>query len=159
AQLAAKQAEIAQLQQREATLAAENAANPNPRRIILRLDGGFGDAEKLAWLYEQGFDFVARVHNHRVAQSLRNEEGLAWEKISQNGFVAEAPDPHLGKCPYPLRLFVSRQWRGADKPERFSALVANPERTPTAWPLRRVGTFYNARQAMEAGIKESKGIF
>jgi hypothetical protein len=28
-----------------------------------------------------------------------------------------------------------------------------------AWPLRRVGTFYNERQVIEAGIKEGKGIF
>ena len=28
-----------------------------------------------------------------------------------------------------------------------------------AWPVRRVGVFYNGRQVIEAGIKESKGIF
>src|SRR3972149_6169773 len=32
-------------------------------------------------------------------------------------------------------------------------------RSEGGWPVRRVGTFYNERQVIEAGIKESKGIF
>jgi hypothetical protein len=36
--------EVTQLQARREEMRAENAANPAPRRIILRLDGGFGDA-------------------------------------------------------------------------------------------------------------------
>lgn len=153
------QAQIAQLQIRRDALAAENVANLNPRRIILRMDGGFGHAAKLAWLDEQGYDFVARVHNHRVAERLRHEEGLTWEKISKNGFLAQSKETALGDCPYPLRLFVSRQWRGDQRPERYSALVATPSLPDKDWPTRRVGVFYNGRQAIEAGIKEGKGIF
>jgi hypothetical protein len=66
-----KQKEITQLQARREELAADNATNPNPRRILLRLDGSFGDAGHLAWLYEQGYSVAARVQNHRVAASLR----------------------------------------------------------------------------------------
>jgi hypothetical protein len=153
------QAQIAQLQAHRDALAVENAANPNPRRIILRLDGGFGHAAKLAWLYEQGYDVVARVHNHRVPERLRQEEGLTWEKVSKNGFLAESKETSLGECPYPMRLFLSRQWWGDARPERWSSLVATPSLTPTDWATRRVGVFYNGRQTMEAGIKEGKGIF
>ena len=46
---------------RLARMEAENAANPTPRRIILRLDGAFGSAGNVAWLYEQGYSVVARV--------------------------------------------------------------------------------------------------
>ncbi|HEX2185968.1 MAG TPA: transposase [Chloroflexota bacterium] len=159
AQRERRQAEVAALQARSDQLAADNAANPNPRRIILRLDGGFGDAAHLAWLYEQGYDFVARPHSYRVGEGLRREEGLRWEKISKNGFIAESQRTTLGKSPYPVRLFACRQWRGEDQPERWSALVTNPELRAEAWPVRRVGTFYNERQAIEAGIKEGKGLF
>ena len=78
------------------TLAAENAANPNPRRIILRMDDGFGHAATLAWLYEQGYDFVVRGHNHRVPERLRLEGGLKWAKVSKNGFLAESKETTLG---------------------------------------------------------------
>ncbi|MCL4534056.1 MAG: hypothetical protein M1370_02725 [Bacteroidetes bacterium] len=65
-------------------MAAENAADPNPRRIVLRLDGAFGNARDLAWLYEQGYSVVARAQAHRVAEGLRKEQGLHWEKVSKN---------------------------------------------------------------------------
>jgi len=142
-----------------AQMIADNASNPNPRRIILRLDGGFGDSEGLAWLYEQGYCFVARAHNQKVAESLRQEAGLNWQKVSKNGFIAESQRTTLGRCPHPLRLFGCRQQRGAGKAEHWSALVVTPELDPTDWSARRVGTFYNQRQSMEAGIKEAKGIF
>jgi Transposase DDE domain len=153
------QAQILSLQTQRDALAAENAANPNPRHIILRMDGGFGHAAKLAWLNEQGYDFVARAHNFRVSQRLRMEDGLKWEKVSKNGFLAESKETSLGECPYPLRLFVSRQWWGDTRPERWSALVATPSLPAAAWPTRRIGVFYNGRQTIEAGIKEGKGLF
>jgi hypothetical protein len=140
-------------------LAADNAANLHPCRIILRLDGGFGDADLLAWLYEQGYEFVARAHNHRVGARLRDEPGLRWDKVSKNGFIAESHRTSLGTCPYPMRLFACRQWRGDGELEHWSALVVSPGLTPSDWPARRVGVFYNGRQVIEAGIKEGKGIF
>ena len=147
------------LQTRRDELAAENAANSNPRRIILRLDGGFGDAAQLAWLYEQGYDFVARAHNHRVAERLRLETDLSWQKVSKNGFLAQSQQNSLGECPYPMRLFACKQWWGDKRPERWSTLVVTPSLEANRWPTRRVGVFYNERQIIEAGTKEGKGIF
>ena len=153
------QAQIKPLRTRRDELAAENAANPSPRRIVLRLDGGFGDAARLAWLYEQGYDFVARAHNYRVAERLRLEAGLSWQKVSKNGFIAESGQTSLGECVYPMRLFACRQWWGDKRPERWSALVVSPTLEAKDWPTRRVGVFYNGRQIIEAGTKEGKGIF
>jgi len=152
--------EIAGLRVYRDQLAAENDTNPNPpRRIILRLDGGFGDAQSLAWLYEQGYSFVVRAHHKGVAERLRKENGLHWEKVSKNGFIAECNQTMFGKCLYSMRLFACRQLRPEGQPERWSALVVTPDLDPKGWPVRRVGTFYNERQVIEAGIKEGKGIF
>jgi hypothetical protein len=153
------QQEVTQLQARREGMLAENAATLHPRRILLRLDGSFGDAPQLAWLYEQGYSFVVRAHNYRVAQRCRAEEGLCWDKVSKNGFIAESRQTSLTSYPYALRIFACRQWWGSEKPERWSALLVSPDLDETNWPARRVGTFYNGRQIAEAGIKESKGIF
>jgi hypothetical protein len=153
------QEEVTQLQARREAMVAENATNPHPRRIILRLDGSCGDAPQLAWLCEQGYDFVVRAHNHRVAQRCRAEERLGWEKVSKNGFIAQSRQTTLTSYPYPVRIFACRQWWGDEKPERWSALLVNQEMPQTDWPARRVGTFYNGRQMAEASIKEGKGIF
>jgi hypothetical protein len=58
-----------------------------------------------------------------------------------------------------VRLFACKQWWGDDRPEHWAALIATSDLAPADWPARRVGVFYNERQAMEAGIKESKAIF
>lgn len=150
---------VRQLEARRDALAAENATNPNPRRIILRLDGGFGIGEKLAWLWEQGYSVVARAHSYCLAGRLRQEEGLKFEKVSKNGYIAEALQTEFTGCPYPMRLFACRQWWGDAKPEHWSALVVTPDLGPKDWPVRRVGVFYNGRQVIEAGIKEGKGVF
>jgi hypothetical protein len=151
--------QMAALRSRLEELAAENRLNPNPRRIILRLDGGFGDATRLAWLYEQGYDFVARAHNHRVAERLCLEAGLSWQKVSKNGFIAENQQSSLGESPYSMRLFACKQWWGDKRPERRSALVVTPTLEAKEWSVRRIGVFYNQRQIIEAGTKEGKGIF
>ncbi len=154
-----QRAEVEALSKRRDQLALDNASNPNPRRIIFRLDGGFGIASDVTWLYEQGYSVVGRVHSSGTAPALRKEEGLIWDKVSKNGFIAEAKRTKFGECPYPMRLFACRQWWGDKHPERWSALVVTPDLDAKDWPTRRVGVFYNARQVIEAGIKEAKGIF
>jgi len=159
ARLAGLRAQVRELDERRAAAAADNAANPAPRRIILRMDAGFGTAEHIAWLYEQGYSVIAKVHSPHVARAMRAETGLRWEKISRNGSIAESARTELGDCPYPVRLFACKQWWGDDRPEHWAAMVATPDLTAADWPPRRAGVFYNGRQAIEAGIKESKGIF
>jgi hypothetical protein len=150
-----KEQEIRVLQMRRDELTVDNAVNPNPRRIILRLDGGFGKAEAITWLYEQGYSVIGKVLAHRVGLCLSKEEGLVWEKVSKNGFIAQSKRSKLGSCPYPMRLFACRQERG-EQEARWSAMVVTPD---LDWETRRVGVFYKGRQVIEAGIKESKGVF
>jgi hypothetical protein len=154
----AKTRELAELEARVAQMLTDNESNPHPVRLILRMDGGFGVSEGLAWLWEQGYSFVAKAHNQRLAERLCQEAGLRWEKVTHNAFVAESTATVFGDCPYSLRLFVCRQWMQSDRPDHWSALAASPDLDPDAWDVRRVGTFYNGRQMIEAAIKESKGV-
>jgi len=159
ARLGRLRTQVQALEQRRTTCDAENRANLAPRRIVLRMDAGFGTAEHLAWLYEQGYSVIAKVHSPHIAHCLQAEADLRWEKISKNGFIAATTRTQLGDCPYPLRLFACKQWWGDDRPAHWSALALTPDLTAAAWPTREVGVLYNGRQTMEAGIKESKGIF
>ncbi len=102
---------------------------------------------------------MARAHRHAVADGLRREGGLTWEKVSKNGVIAESPRTSVGACPSPMRLFACRQWRGPEKPERWSALIVTPDLVATSWSAPRVGLFYNGRQGIEATIKEGKEVF
>jgi hypothetical protein len=159
ARLARLRTQLQELEKRRATFVADNCTNAAPRRIVLRLDGGFGTAEHFADLYERGYSVIGRVHSPHIAHCLQQETDRHWEKISKNGFIAASARTQLGDCPYPLRLFACKQWWGDDHPERWSALAATPDLVDADWTARRVGVFSNGRQTMEAGIKESKGIF
>jgi hypothetical protein len=48
---------------------------------------------------------------------------------------------------------------GQDQAGALVSLGRPPDLDRSDWPARRVGVFYNARQIIEAGIKEGKGIF
>jgi hypothetical protein len=159
ARLARLRVQIEELEQRRGTFEAENRTNLAPRRIVVRVDAGFGTAEHITWLYEQGYSVIAKVHSPHIAHCLQAEVALRWEKISKNGFIAATARTQLGDCPYPLRLFACKQWWGDDRPEHWSALAVTPDLSAADWPTREVGVLYNGRQMMEAGIKESKGIF
>jgi hypothetical protein len=151
--------QIAELEQRRTAFEAENRANLAPRRIVVRMDAGFGTAEHLAWLDEQGDSVITKVHSPHIAHCLQAEADLRWEKISKNGFIAATTRTELGDCPDPLRLFASKHGWGDDRPAHWSALAVTPDLTAAEWPAREVGVLDNGRQMMEAGIKESKGIF
>jgi hypothetical protein len=82
-------------------------------------------------------------------------DGSIWWK-NWNRHFKPRPNPHRRGQ---RRLSRDRQWRGAERPERWSALIVSPSLPVADWPTQRVGRFYNGRQTIEAGIKESKQFF
>lgn len=157
--LANKRQQLEELEAGYRQAVADNDDNAWPRRILLRMDGGFGGGESLGWLYEQGYDFVTRGHSHSTADTMRTEVGLTWSKVSQCAKIAQSKKTSLGQCPYPLRLFAWCQKRPGHEEEHWLSVVTNRELSEEEWPPRRVGVFYNERQVMEAAIKEEKGVF
>jgi hypothetical protein len=156
------------LRTRIARYEQENRSNVQPLEIVFSLDGGFGTATNVTLLTELGYDVMTKAHGQTATPQLKREVNPAteWETVNAITQAAESQRTQFGRCPYPVRLILTRQQRG--ERVRHSTLVISP---PNAqWGRRpdlsrcRLGTaesvrFYNHRQDIEAGIKEFKGIF
>jgi len=156
------------LEERIARYEEDNRTNPQPLQVIFSLDGGFGTPENVALLTELGYDVIAKAHGRTATPQLKRDvtSQTVWETVNFTTQATEGTRTQFGRCPYPVRLILTRQQRG-DK-VRYSTLVISPPdaawgQTATLAPYK-LGTaesvqFYNRRQDIEAGIKEFKGIF
>lgn len=140
-----------------AYLDADNMANLNPVTITVRIDAGFSTGSNLTWLIEMGYTVLTKAHHSHTTDRLRrclpaqsdwtpvgkNAEAIAMGQYSQNG------------CPYPLHAMLVRYHLPGKI--RYTTLLYYAETPPPALPdwFKQ----YNARQILEAGIKEEKGVF
>jgi len=150
--------EIITLRQRLVRFQQENLTNQQPIEAEFRLDAGFGTYENIALLVEMGYEVYTKPHNHKVTQALRSkvQEIAVWTRVGANAEMVAWPDLKLRGGPYPLDVALERFYAG--KTLKHSALChfgsdAVIQDLP-AW-----FTHYNARQTIEAGIKESKQVF
>jgi hypothetical protein len=156
--LAQLQAERDQLVAHLAQLQADNESNPNPVTIILRVDAGFGTGPNITWLIEMGYLVYTKAHNAQVAASLLSqlEPGTAWTKVGKNADMIDCGQHLIANCPYPLTLALERFHTPSGL--KHSTLIAyrddGQSLTLSAW-----FDFYNARQLIEAGIKETNVVF
>jgi hypothetical protein len=152
------QAERAALATYPAQLQADNERNPRPVTIILRLDAGFGTGPNLTWLIEMAYLVYTKAHNAQVATSLRRqlEPDATWTPVGKNAQMIDG-GPHLMTgCPYPLRVALERFH--TPKGLKHSALIAYRD-DDQQLSLPTWFDFYNARQIIEAGIKETNVVF
>ena len=70
--------------------------------------------------------------------------------------MVAAPDTQLSGCPYPLDMALERFYTG--KTIKYSALLHFGD-DQVDQNLQQWFEHYNQRQTIEAGIKESKGVF
>lgn len=146
-----------ELRQRLAQYEQENAANPFPIRMIFRIDAGFGNSENVAWLIEMGYEVYTRPYGDWLKSRLkRMAENQSWTRVGKNAEMIAWKGIQPDDFPYPLDLSLERFHTGTTL--RYSAMLhfgSDPATSnPAGW-----FTFYNARQTMEAGIKEGKGTF
>lgn len=150
--------ELTSLYQRLTRFEQDNAANPEPVDAEFRLDAGFGSYENLALLIEMGYEVYTKPHSHRVVTYLRQQvdDQTAWVRVGANAELLAWSEMKLKGCPYPLDVALERFYTG--KTRKHSALLhfgSDPvTHNPPAW-----FEHYNARQTIEAGIKESKQVF
>lgn len=136
----------------------DNADNPQPVRACFRLDAGFGSYENIALLIEMGYEVYIKLHNHKTVEMLKvkvNPE-TAWERVGNNAEMVAWKDLLLLHCPYPLDVALERFYTG--ETQKHSALAHFGD-TPVTTNLPAWFGKYNARQTIEAGIKETKQVF
>jgi hypothetical protein len=146
------------LKAHQAQLEADNAANPDPVKMIARLDAGFGTDPNVTWLIEMGYIVYTKAFSAQVAAKLKAQVDpeTPWTRVGKNAEMAACGESTMGKCPYPLTMALER----FHTPQglNHSTLIAyrddGLELTLPAW-----FDFYNARQIIEAGIKEGNVVF
>jgi len=154
----ALEAELEQLEQRQARFLEDNRTNPWPIRAIFRLDGGFGTGPNVALLIEMGYDVYSKAANPQAVRAWqrRAATGVSWTRVGKNAEMVAWQEETLANCPYPLDIALERFHVG-DK-QKHGVLLHYGE-DQVLQNLEGWFTFYNGRQTIEAGIKEGKGVF
>ena len=158
ARLANLQAEHDQLSAHLTQLQADNAQNDDPATLIVRVDAGFGTGANIAWLIEMGYVIYTKAHNAQVSAGLLNRltPESTWRQVGKNAEMIAWGEHYITHCPYPLTVALER----FHTPQglKHSALIVYRDDgqclTLSAW-----FDFYNARQIIEAGIKETNVVF
>jgi hypothetical protein len=157
-QLAVCQAQESLLQRRLKQFEADNRANRCPIQADFRLDAGFGVRENVALLIEMGYEVYTKPYADWLTPRLkRRAAGRSdWTRVGKNAEMIAWKTEVLHDFPYPLDVALERFWVG-DKQKHATLLHFGTDPVTTdlpAWFNR-----YNARQTIEAGIKEGKGVF
>jgi hypothetical protein len=136
----------------------ENAENPNPIEACFRLDAGFGTYDNIALLIEMGYEVYVKLHNHKIVQMLKAKvtTETTWVRVGNNAEMVAWSALQLQHCPYPLDIALERFYTGQTL--KHSAL-AHFGQTAVTTDLPAWFGQYNARQTIEAGIKETKQVF
>jgi hypothetical protein len=157
-QLAQGLAEEQRLRERLQRFEADNATNPLPIRAIFRLDAGFGTRENLALWIEMGYDVYTKPYSNWLTARLKRRVNpkTTWMQVGKNAEMVAWKALPLKDFPYPLDVGLERFYTGQTR--RYASLIHFGEQ-PVTQDLPAWFHWYNARQTIEAGIKEGKLVF
>jgi hypothetical protein len=157
-ELVSRLAQHAQLADWLAELEADNATLLNPLTLVLRVDAGFSTDNNLTWLIEMGYVVYTKVHNGKTTSKLRRQLAAAatWQRVGRNAEAVYLAHQAVAECPYALEALLVRYHLPAG--EHYTTLLYYGE-TPPPQDVKAWFTRYNARQTIEAGIKEGKSVF
>lgn len=136
----------------------DNAENSSPITGCFRLDAGFGTYENIALLIEMGYEIYVKLHNHKITQMLKSkvDDKMSWLRVGKNAEMIAWQDFQPENFPYPLDVALERFYTG--ETQKHSTLAHFGD-TPVTTNLPAWFGKYNARQTIEAGIKETKQVF
>jgi hypothetical protein len=157
-QVFALQAQIRHLSKRLETFEAENRTNACPIQADFRLDAGFGTRENIAFLIEMGYEVYTKPYSDWLTPRLKRRvcSLTRWMQVGDNAEMLAWKNERFPDFPYPVDVALERFHTG--KTIRHSTLLHfGNDLVTTNLP----GWFhrYNARQTIEAGIKEGKNVF
>jgi hypothetical protein len=158
ARLADLRAEHEELTVHLTRLQDDNAGNNDSVMIIVRVDAGFGTGPNITWLLEMGYTLYTKAYNAQVTASLLKQltPESRWCRVGKNAEMIAFGERYITNCPYPLTVALER----FHTPQglKHSTLIAYRDDgqclTLCAW-----FEFYNARQTIEAGVKETNVVF
>lgn len=149
---------IQRLQQRMKKFEADNQSNAFPIQAVFRIDAGFGTRENVAWLIEMGYEVYTKPYSDWLTPRLKLETRpqTNWTPVGGNAEMIAWKNRRFPDFPYALDVGLERFYTGAT--QRFSTLIHfGTDPVTTELPAWFHG--YNARQIVEAGIKEGKNVF
>ena len=156
--LQAVQAEHRVLSDRLAQFELDNAQLTTPVSAIIRVDAGFSTSENLALLIEAGYEVYTKPCSAQIISVLlrRLPADAIWTAVGADVEMTACEPGPVGDCPYALdialgRVKVDERW------EHIGLLHYGAD--PVASQLPEWFQSYNARQTIEAGIKEGKQVF
>jgi hypothetical protein len=146
------------LQRRLEQFEADNRANRYPIQADFRLDAGFGTRENVALLIEMGYEVYTKPFaDWLLPRFKRRAVGRSdWTRVGNNAEMIAWKTAALSDFPYPLDVALERFWVGE---QHKYALLIHFGADPVTTDLPGWFACYNARQTIEAGIKEGKGVF
>lgn len=152
------QAQHAELTAHLAQLQADNARNPDPVTIILRIDAGFGTGPNVTWLIEMGYIIYTKAHNAQVTTKLKAmvKPDTRWTRVGKNTEMTAWGEQLISNCPYPLTVALER-FHTPDGLKHSTLLAYRDDGQSLTLPAWF--DFYNGRQTIEAGIKETNVVF
>jgi len=139
-------------------LEADNAQNPDPVAIIVRMDAGFGTGPNLTWLIEMGYIIYTKAGNAQVVAKFKAmlTPDTGWTRVGKNAQMTAWGEQQVSHCPYPLTVALERFHTPQGLKHSALILYRDDVEIPALSPWF---DFYNARQTIEAGIKETNVVF
>jgi len=152
------QTQIHSLQQRLQQFERENRTNRCPIQADFRLDAGFGTQENVILDIEMGYELYTKPFSTWLTPRLKKRvwKQTSWTRVGRNAEMIAWKNEDLPDFPYLLDVALERFHTGQTR--RHTALIhygCDPVTTDLPGWFQR----YNARQLIEAGIKEGKNIF
>jgi hypothetical protein len=120
------------------------------RRIVLRLDGGFGTDTNLNWALWQGYHVLVKGYSGKRAKAFARLV-TCWQELRPG-------ERWIAPAPVPLRYYRRTQtavvkWKTEQGTYRHSLLTTSLRE----YPLGALAAVYDDRAAIEAEIKADKG--
>lgn len=150
--------QVVRLQQRLKAFEADNQSNTFPIQAVFRIDAGFGTRENVAWLIEMGYEVYTKPYSDWLTPRLKLETQAQsnWIRVGSNAEMIAWKQRTFADFPYPLDVGLERFYTG--KTQHFGTLIHFGQ-DPVTTDLPTWFRHYNARQVIEAGIKEGKNVF
>ena len=133
----------------------DNRSNLFPIQAIFRIDAGLGTRENVAWLIEMGYEVYTNPYRDWLTPRLKLEMHAQTNciRVGSNAEMIARKNRTFTYFPYPLDVGLEHFYTGRTK--RFGSLLQFGQ-DPVTTDLPTWFHHYNARQVIEAGIKEGK---